>query len=72
VPEVVFEGRTGKMVEPGDPNELAKAIVDLWADPETCRRMGDEGRRMMEERFDKQRQFDAFLSVFGRLSGAVE
>ena len=68
VPEIVLEGETGTMVEPGDVAGLADAVVRLWADPEACRRMGRNGRRIMEEHFDKQRQFDAFLEHFATIS----
>jgi glycosyltransferase involved in cell wall biosynthesis len=68
VPEIVFEGETGTMVEPGDVAGLADAVARLWADPEACRRMGHRGRRLMEERFDKKRQFDAFLEYFAAIS----
>ena len=47
---------------------LADAVVRIWADPESCRRMGRNGRRIMEERFDKKRQFDAFLEHFAEIS----
>ena len=68
VPEIVLEGETGTMVEPGDVAGLADAVARLWADPEACRRMGQSGRRIMEERFDKKRQFDAFLEHFAAIS----
>ena len=64
VPEVVIDGRTGWMVEPGDVHGLADAVVRLWQDPAACRAMGSEGRRLMEEKFDKVHQFDAFLDHF--------
>ncbi len=63
-PEVVHHGTTGLLVELGNVEELAAAIVELGSDPETCRRMGDAGRRLMNEQFDKQLQFDAFLDHF--------
>jgi len=68
VPEIVFDGETGTMVEPGDVAGLADAVGRLWADPEACRRMGSSSRRIMEERFDKKRQFDAFLEHFAAIS----
>jgi glycosyltransferase involved in cell wall biosynthesis len=64
VPEVVIDGRTGWMTEPGDVHDLARAVERLWEDPAACREMGNEGRRLMEERFDKVHQFDAFLDHF--------
>ena len=68
VPEIVLESETGTMVEPGDVAGLADAVARLWADPEACRRMGRNGRRIMEQRFDKKRQFDAFLEYFAAIS----
>jgi len=62
---VVINGRAGWMTEPGDVHGLAHAAEHLWEDPTTCREMRNEGRRLMEERFNKVRQFDAFLDHFG-------
>jgi glycosyltransferase involved in cell wall biosynthesis len=70
VPEVVIDGETGWMVEPGKAEELASAVVRLWADPAKCRNMGLAGRRLMEEEMDKVHQFDAFLGHFRSLLGA--
>ena len=67
VPEVVIDGETGFMVEPGDAEELAAAVVRLWDDPGACKSMGLAGRRLMEEKMDKVTQFDAFLECFASL-----
>jgi glycosyltransferase involved in cell wall biosynthesis len=64
IPEVVIDGRTGWLTEPGDVHGLARGVERLWADPTTCREMGNEGRRLMEREFDKAQQFDAFLDHF--------
>jgi glycosyltransferase involved in cell wall biosynthesis len=69
VPEVVIDGETGFMVEPGKAEELASAVARLWADPAACRSMGLAGRRLMEEKMDKVRQFDVFLERFESLLG---
>jgi glycosyltransferase involved in cell wall biosynthesis len=64
VPEVVIDGRTGRLTEPGDVHGLARAVELLWEDPAACREMGNEGRKLMVEKFDKVHQFDAFLDHF--------
>ncbi|MEA2023481.1 MAG: glycosyltransferase family 4 protein [Actinomycetota bacterium] len=69
VPEVVIDGRTGWMTDPGDAHGLARAVERLWEDPVACREMGYEGRRLMEEKFDKVHQFDAFLEHFATQIG---
>ncbi len=67
VPEIVKNGETGFMVEPGNIPELAEAIVTLWSDPEKYRNMCENGRKLMEQRFDKQTQFSRFLSYFHKI-----
>ncbi len=67
VPEVVVPGETGLMVEPSDVRGLANAIVELGRDASRCRAMGEAGQQMMVERFDKARQFDAFLAAFSEV-----
>jgi glycosyltransferase involved in cell wall biosynthesis len=69
VPEVVINGETGYMVGPGNKDELAGAIVKLCSDVDIMKKMGDNGRRMMEEKMDKQVQFEAFLQYFHEITG---
>ena len=64
VSEVVLEGKTGYVVEPGDSEQLADAIHRLWADRETCRQVSQNARRLVEEKFDRQLQFGRFLAYF--------
>jgi glycosyltransferase involved in cell wall biosynthesis len=51
VPELVVDGRTGFLVQPGDPMELAAALGRLLADPDLRRRLGAVGRVRAETRF---------------------
>ena len=53
--EVVEDGRTGLLVPPGRPAELAAAIRTLLDDPSRARAMGVAGRRRVEERFTWER-----------------
>jgi len=68
VPEIVFNGETGYMVPPGEVEEFKKAVVKLWHDPEACRQMGRNARKLMEEKFDKVNQYAEFLSFFHQIS----
>lgn len=51
IPEAVIDGETGRLVEPGNADALASAIEAVLRDPPACRRMGREGRRMVEREF---------------------
>ena len=44
VPEVVLDGETGILVEPGDSEQLAQAILTLIENPALRRQMGKRGR----------------------------
>lgn len=64
IPEIVKPGETGELVPPGEVDAVVQGVTRLWSDPEGYRRMADNARRLMEERFDKRRQFTAFLDFF--------
>jgi glycosyltransferase involved in cell wall biosynthesis len=67
VPEIVIDGKTGFMVEPGNANQLEEAIQKLWSDPISYMKMRQNARQLMTENFDKKRQFDRFLEYFRKL-----
>lgn len=64
IPEVVRHGETGLLVEPDDPQQLAEAIVELWADPQRAASMGRAGRRLVAEQFDPERSARMLAGVF--------
>lgn len=49
--EAVVDGVNGCLVEPGDPQALARAILDLHRHPETRRRLGEAARRTVAEKY---------------------
>ena len=69
VPEVVFDGQTGYMFEPGNSAQLAEAILKLWTDQEAYQRMCLQTREVITERFNKEVQFDVFLEQFQSITG---
>jgi glycosyltransferase involved in cell wall biosynthesis len=64
IPEIVFNGKTGYMVSPGNADELASAVLKLWKDRSICKKIGENSRRLMEKNFDKKKQFGKFLEYF--------
>ncbi len=52
IPEIVDEGFTGFMIAPDDGAGLSARIKTLLSSPERRTRMGAEGRRVVEQRFD--------------------
>jgi glycosyltransferase involved in cell wall biosynthesis len=53
--ELVRDGVTGLLADPGDEETLRRAIVRLASDPELARRMGAAGRARAAERFLQHR-----------------
>lgn len=76
IPDIVEPGRSGVRVPPGDPAALARAILELAANPEEARRLGGEGRELVERRFGWDRILDELeetyrtaIEVRGRAEG---
>ncbi len=44
LPEVVEDGVTGLLFEPGNAKDLAKKLKFLWHNPDLCKKMGHAGR----------------------------
>jgi starch synthase len=81
--EVVVEGETGHLVAfeadpvtgfPAKPDQfasdLAANISSLLADPETCKRFGEAGRRRVEEKFAWSAIADQTIELYRQLTTA--
>ncbi len=64
VPEVVESGRTGLLVEAGQPEALAAAIIQMLGDPERRMGMGMRARTRVQEEFSAQRMTSDYLRVY--------
>ena len=69
-PETVEHGRTGYVVEPDDPYELATRLSDLIADPDHARELGAAGRRFVSDRYGAERARRILRTALG-LSGVA-
>lgn len=68
-PEVVEDGVNGRLVPVDQPRALADACVALLRDPDARARLGEAGRRTVAERFDAERQIDAYVHYYSSLAG---
>ena len=64
IPEAVLDGRTGLLVEPGNPAELADALRRLIDDEALRDRLGAEARRHVAEEFSLPRASARLRAVF--------
>ncbi len=67
VPEVIQDGRTGRLAAPGDAASLAAGIVALATDPEARRELGRAGHARVIEEFGIDRMVDETLAIYGEL-----
>jgi glycosyltransferase involved in cell wall biosynthesis len=60
LPDAVVDGVTGYIVEPGDIQGLAEAILDLSRNPEKSREMGERARKRVIEKFEIGKMMKAY------------
>ena len=52
VPELISDGETGLLAEPGEPGSLVDALNATLADPDAARRRAERGRAKVVAEFD--------------------
>jgi glycosyltransferase involved in cell wall biosynthesis len=63
IPEIVIDGKTGRLVAPGDEEELAAAIIELLRNPGERARLGESGRARARDVFSRERQLDELYAI---------
>jgi glycosyltransferase involved in cell wall biosynthesis len=66
--ELVKHGERGMVVPVGRPDLLANALVDVLRDPARARRMGEAGRRFVEEALTVERMVAEHEALYRRLA----
>jgi glycosyltransferase involved in cell wall biosynthesis len=64
IPEIVDEGVTGLLFEPGNAREFADRVRYLWENPELCRRMGQAGRKKALHEYSVDRYYDRLMAAY--------
>jgi glycosyltransferase involved in cell wall biosynthesis len=69
LPEVIESGRTGVLIEPGNPQGLASALISVLDDPERSRAMAAAAREVVGSRYSVQPMVDKYAALFQSLAG---
>jgi glycosyltransferase involved in cell wall biosynthesis len=69
--ELVEEGRTGLLVQPGDADDLASAVQRLLVDPDRQARMRQEARREYEAKYTAEINYRLLLDIYERACAHV-
>lgn len=64
VPELIRDGESGLLVEPGDCSGLRSAIRRILADPQSARQRAAVGRALVEREFDARRTGAQLAQLF--------
>ena len=70
IPEVVNDRVSGLLVDPGNSDQLARALEALVADPGLRKQLGDEARRFVTPRFGVDGYVRSIVSLYDRLLAA--
>jgi glycosyltransferase involved in cell wall biosynthesis len=62
--ELVRDGETGFLVPPGDYRATAERIAYLLDNPREARRMGQSGRKLIEEQFSLNTMVDETVQIY--------
>jgi glycosyltransferase involved in cell wall biosynthesis len=68
IPELVDEGVTGLLFEPGNAQELSRCLRELWNDPARASDMGRAARARLEERFGPDQHYRRVMSIYERIA----
>ena len=67
IPAVLENGKTGILVEPGNPNALADAIIRVWSDPQGLLEMGKRARETALTKYSSRRMAEDYLCVYNMI-----
>jgi alpha-maltose-1-phosphate synthase len=70
ITEVVIEGETGFLVNPGDRSELVDRIRWILENPTLGTEMGLKGKKIVEQKFDSNKNFKRMEFIFRSLAGS--
>jgi glycosyltransferase involved in cell wall biosynthesis len=67
LPEIVSDGKTGRLVAPADPAALAEGMIDLLTHPELADAMAAAGRARVRQYFSIQTMVDKNIEIYGKI-----
>ena len=67
---IVNGAECGICVDPTDPVAIRRAIVQLMDDPEQCRRLGENGRRAVQEKYSWHSEEKKLLILYQNILGS--
>ncbi len=64
LPEIVEDGVTGLLFEPGNAEDLAEKLRYLWDRPELCHKMGQAGREKALREYSPEKYYERLIAIY--------
>ncbi len=70
IPELIEDGVSGRLIAPGNLEELTTVLEQLATDPDQRRRLGQAGRQKVVEQYGIERSTGQLQELFSQQIGA--
>lgn len=71
VPEIIEDGKTGILVAPKNPEQLAQAITSLLNNTKKAQQMGENARKAVESKFNLTKTIKQYEQLYLNLTQAI-
>jgi glycosyltransferase involved in cell wall biosynthesis len=62
--EIVQDGKTGLLFEPGNAKQLAEKITLLWNNPDLCQKMGAQGKAIVRQQYSQELYYQRLMNLY--------
>ena len=62
--EIIGKSNCGLLVDPSDPNSIALGIIKLLSDPDLAKKMGNNGRRAVDNEYNWENESNKLLNFY--------
>lgn len=62
--EIIEDGKTGLLFEPGNARQLAQKVRYLWNNPQLCRRMGLRAQDVVRKQYSKELYYQRLIDLY--------
>lgn len=67
IKEVVIDKKTGFLIEPKRPEQIAERVIEFYRKPELREKFGKEGRRFVKENYSFEKMLDKIETIYKML-----
>jgi len=65
IPEIIQDGKSGYLIDPGSPEQLAQKLTQLLHDEELRKQMGQAGCETVRMKFNLQKNVGRLMKLYG-------